>query len=706
MKPGSWKAPFLFLWRGIIYLPKKLGNAIIDPSERGKVRWAILGILILLGYGSILVYPQGYNALVTKANDLLERNQFTAGYRFDAVEQRDFNLGLDLQGGAHLVYEAKLEESAGDDEAEALAVLRDRIERRVNALGVSEPLVQIAGDSRLVVELAGVDVSNAIDQIGETPLLEFREPNTEPARSLTPEERQELEAFNEEQQAKAQIAYERVTSGQESFEDVAREVSEDPNVEETGGDFGAINRVSHPEVFDAVEDTLIGQVVGSIIETTDGYSIIRIDDRQETDIEMLLSHLLICYEGAAQCESGLSREEALQRIQELQAEVTPENIDEKAREFSTDPSASENGADLGWVGPGAVVESFEESARALEIGQISEPVETEFGFHLILKRDQRPFGETFIHRIFLSKKAESDYLPAPEEWSNTGLTGSNVVDAQLVFAAQTNAPQVSIQFDEEGTRLFSELTKEYLGEEIAIYLDGQAISIPTVQQQITDGQAVISGGFTIDQAQSLARRLKDGALPVTIELVQQQQVGATLGAESLQRSLKAGVIGLILIAAFMLLYYRILGLMAILALVLYGVVTLALFKLVGVTLTLSGIAGFVLSIGMAVDANVLVFERFREERKDGKDLDEAVKMAFERAWPSIRDGNISTLITCFILGSFGTSLVQGFALTLAIGILVSMFSAVVVTKSLLKLIIVWPVRKLTFLFGSGWRLKG
>lgn len=702
-KSGSWKTPFLFIWRILSYPFKQLGNSIIDPSERGKVRWAFLLIVLLGLYGATLVYPQGYNQLAQEVNSLIA----STGYRVDLREETDFNLGLDLQGGAHLVYQANLDELNSTDQAEAVARLRDRIERRVNALGVSEPLVQIAGDDRLVVELAGVDVEDAIDQIGETPLLEFRERNTDPPRGLTPEERDQLESFNDTQVNKADQAFKRVTSGQEAFEDVAKEVSEDPVTKANGGDYGVITRSSDPELFESVENTLIGRVADSIIETSDGYYIVRVDNREEAGQEVLISHILLCYEGAAQCEGGASRDEVLTQAKALRSELTTANFEDKAVEFSTDPSVSENRGDLGWVGPGVVVEPFEEAALALENGEISEPVETDFGFHLIYKRDQRPAIETSIHTIYFEKKVEADFLPESQEWKPTELTGNQIEDAQIVFAAQTNAPQVSIQFDDEGTQLFADLTKQYLNEEIAIFLDGQAISIPTVQQQITDGQAVISGSFTVDEARDLARQLKDGALPVTIDLIQQQTVGASLGADSLAKSLRAGIVALILVAVFMILYYRLLGLMAVFALAIYGVLTLAIFKLIGVTLTLSGIAGFVLSIGMAVDANVLVFERFREERKDGKDIEEAIKLAFEKAWSSIRDGNISTLITCFILGSFGTSLVQGFAVTLAIGILISMFSAVIVTKTFLKIVSGWKfVRKLLVLFGTGIRLKG
>jgi len=386
MKSGSWKAPFSFIGRIIMYLPKKLGNSIIDPTERGKVRWAMLGIIVLVWYGATIVYPQGYNQVVDQVNTWVE----STGYRLDHVDEKEFNLGLDLQGGAHLVYQADLAEVETADQAEALARLRDRIERRVNGLGVSEPIIQVAGEDRLVVELAGANVEEAIDQIGATPLLEFREKNTDPPRSLSPEEQQELTAFNEDQHRKASDAYIRVTSGVESFEDVAKEVSEDEATKASGGDFGPITRTSHPQLSEGVENTLIGKVVEGILDASDGFYIVRVDDRQETDEELLLSHILICYDGATSCENGASRDEALASIQAIAQDISPANFEDKAAEFSTDPTVSENRGDLDWVGPGVVIGAFEDAAKALEIGQISEPVETEFGFHLIWKRDVRP----------------------------------------------------------------------------------------------------------------------------------------------------------------------------------------------------------------------------------------------------------------------------------------------------------------------------
>ena len=276
-------------------------------------------------------------------------------------------------------------------------------------------------------------------------------------------------------------------------------------------------------------------------------------------------------------------------------------------------------------------------------------------------------------------------------YQETGLTGKNLENAQVVFANQgISEPQVSIKFDEEGTRLFAEITKRNIGKPLAIFLDGELQSAPTVQTEITNGEAVITGNFTPEEATEQVRRLNEGALPVPLELISQQSIEASLGAESLNKSLKAGVVGMLAIMVFMAVYYRFLGIIASISLLIYVAMMVSIFKLSGtltpwpITLSLSGIAGFILTMGMAVDANVLVFERFKEEIRDGKSIPRALEEAFRRAWPSIRDGNLSTILTSVILIWFGTSFVKGFALILVIGVLMSMFTAIVLVRSILR----------------------
>jgi preprotein translocase subunit SecD len=416
-------------------------------------------LIILIGLASAYIaWPQG-SKISLKPIGINYEKQF------------DLKLGLDLQGGTHLVYEGDLKDIPPDAAADAMNSARDVIERRVNAFGVSEPLVQVSGTNRLIVELPGVkDINEAINLIGQTPFLEFRTENPNPPE-LTP---------NEE-----------------------------------------------------------GQV-------------------------------------------------------------------------TIDPSAA--------------------------------------------------------------------FLP-------TGLTGKQFKRATVEFDPRTGVPQVTLQFDAEGTKLFAEITQNNLGKRVAIFLDGEILSAPTVQSAITDGKAVITGQFSVQEAKELVTRLNSGALPVPIKLIQQQNVEATLGLASVQKSVAAGIIGFAVIALFMILYYRLPGLLAVIALAIYTVIALALFKIFGVTLTLAGIAGFILSIGMAVDANILIFERLKEELRRGKTLQQSVEEGFVRAWLSVRDSNFSSLITTAILAYFGTSLIRGFAITLALGILISMFTAIVVTRTFLRMLV-------------------
>lgn len=267
----------------------------------------------------------------------------------------------------------------------------------------------------------------------------------------------------------------------------------------------------------------------------------------------------------------------------------------------------------------------------------------------------------------------------------TDLTGKDLRRAQVTFSQQTSEPQVTIDFTSDGGKKFADITSRNVQKQVAIVLDDQIISAPVVQQPILDGTALITGGFTLEQAKALSIQLNAGALPVPIKIVEQRNVGATLGVESIQKSLIAGAIGISIVILFMIAYYGVSGVLASLALLVYTLLTFALFKLLSVTLTLAGIAGFILSIGMAVDANILIFERMREEIRWGKKRVAAIEAGFSRAWTSIRDSNISSLITSAILFYFGTGLVRGFALTLAIGILVSMFSAIIVTRTFLRL---------------------
>lgn len=491
------------------------------------------------------------------------------------INKSKIHLGLDLQGGTHLVYQADVSEIPNSERRDRVEALRDVIERRVNAYGVSEPLVQtnFNGENyRIIVELAGVtDVNEAIKIIDKTPLLEFKTQG-EAAPAVTVET------------------------------DTTKQKAEDV----------------------------------------------------------------------------------------LKRALKNEDFAKLAKEFSEDPGSKDNGGDLGWAKKGDFVESFEKAIfEDLKAGQISKDlIESQFGYHIIKKIEERTAadGSKEVHAAhILFAKQDADLSGVT--WVDTTLGGKNIKKAQLKFDPTTQDPIVLLDFDEEGTKIFAEMTEANVGKPIAIFLDGSLRSSPVVQEAIKDGAAQISGKFTINEAKQLVKDLNLGALPVPINLLTQQTIGPTLGKISLTQSLLAGIIGFLAAALFMLLFYRLPGIMAVIALAVYTAVSLSLFELIPVTMTMAGIAGFILSIGMAVDANILIFERTKEELYNGKGLSTAIEDGFDRAWPSIRDSNFSSIITCFILAWFGTSIIKGFAITLGIGILVSMFSAITVTRTLMRLFI-------------------
>jgi preprotein translocase subunit SecD len=288
------------------------------------------------------------------------------------------------------------------------------------------------------------------------------------------------------------------------------------------------------------------------------------------------------------------------------------------------------------------------------------------------------------------------------QFTETELTGRYLKRATLEFNPTTREPTVSLQFDDEGTKLFAQITEENIGRIVAIYLDGAPISTPVVNEVIPNGQAVISGSFTPTEAKTLVGRLNSGALPVPITLLSTQTIGASLGVDAVSAGVKAAILGFVLVALFLILWYRLPGLVAVVSLCIFTIIILAIFKLIPVTLTAAGIAGFIISIGVAVDANVLIFERLKEELRSGRTISEAVDFGFSRAWLSIRDSNVSSIITAVILFWFGTSLIKGFALTFGIGVAVSMFSAITLTKIFLSTIVLVGENKIVrFLCSSG-----
>ena len=559
---------FGFIWWPFVSLGRFLFK---NMTPRKKVWYSLVGLFLLVVVAGLIDWPQVPTWVPASA----------------WWNKWQLQLGLDLRGGSHLVYQADVSQVVPNERASALEGVRDVIERRVNFFGVSEPIIQTdkVGDNwRVIVELPGVkDVNQAIKLIGETPILEFKEPNLSPVNNSS------ITKFNEEAKKKAE---------------------------------------------------------GILLRARRG-----------------------------------------------------ENFASLATKYSEDDGSKTKGGDLDYFGKGMMVKPFEDAAFALKVGEVSPKlVESQFGYHIIKKVAERQGTngpEIRASHILIKTQAATE----PNPWQSTGLSGKQLKKAQVEFDPNSGLPQVSLTFNDEGKQLFADITGRNVGKPVAIFLDGSPISTPTVQQAITGGSAVISGNFSLTEAKQLAQRLNSGALPVPIQLLNQTNVDASLGKVSVDKSLMAGILGLILVALFMILYYRLPGLLAVLALGIYSLITLAIFKLFGVTLTLAGIAGYILSIGMAVDANILIFERLKEELRLGKQLLVAIDEGFKRAWTSIRDSNVSSIITALILIWFGSSMVKGFAITLILGILVSLFSAITVTRTFLRLVASGRVLNWRWVFG-------
>lgn len=656
-------------------------NALKGPQTRKALikRVALIGLLFLVA-GSIS-YPKPANWVIDRVNGMMNMS----------IKHVDYPtvLGLDLQGGTHLEYVADLSKVDTKEQAGAMEGVRDVIERRVNQMGVSEPSILATQDGqswRLSVELAGVrDIQKAIDMIGATPILEFRVANDDANRDLTDEEKKKLETENTMRLAVAQEALKQVKEGK-SFDVVARDLRGKNSYVQEQTDFGWITSTSTEAVLlDSLQGIEAGKTADSVIDSKESYVIAKIDDRRPVGKENRASHIVIQWQGASNSVSTSTKEEALKKIQELKSKVTKDNFRQMAMENSQEPGAYQSGGDLGWFKKGEMVDAFEKAVEGMKTDEISDVVETAFGYHLIFKTGERDLYDVKATAVVVKKMLESDIVDR-EPYKRTDLTGKQLSRATLAFNQQTGSPEVSLQFNDEGAKLFADMTKNNIGKSIAIYLDGSPISIPTVNQEIPSGQAVISGSFTVQEAKTLAQRLQSGALPVPIELVAQQSIGPVLGAQSIDSSLKAGLYGFLFVVLFMLVFYRLPGLLSALSLACYAAIVFACFKLIPVTLSLSGIAGFILSLGIAVDANVLIFERMKEEFEKNGSVGPAIDEAFKRAWTSIFDGNMTTLIVCFVLYLFTSSLIRGFALTLGIGIIASMFTAVVITKVFLKLV--------------------
>lgn len=360
------------------------------------------------------------------------------------------------------------------------------------------------------------------------------------------------------------------------------------------------------------------------------------------------------------------------------AKITPEMMD--SLRFAIENRVNKLGV------AETVVQQTGEKRLLIEIPNISD-----------LTKAKEFLGET----AELDFKKEGPVINGEQTWISTGLSGKDLSKA-ILSTSQNGQWVVDLQFNDKGTRKFADLTSKMVGKPMAIFFNGALQSAPVIREPIIGGNAQISGGdngFEYEEAKKMVDLLNAGALPVPASIIEENTVGPTLGADSIEKSKTAGFIGLGLVMLFMIIIYRLPGVIADLALICYSIILFALFKIIPVTLTLAGIAGFILSIGMAVDANILIFERTKEELRSGRTLFTAINAGFDRAFTSIFDSNMSTIITCVILYMLGTSVVKGFALTLAIGVIVSMFSAITITKNIMHLVFGTGELKYPQLFG-------
>ncbi|MBP9718359.1 protein translocase subunit SecF [Candidatus Gracilibacteria bacterium] len=661
----------------------------------------------------------------------------------EVIKQSNIRLGLDLQGGSQLDYKIDLSKVAASDQKDIVNGVIAVINRRVNGIGVSEPNIYtstLGNEQHIIVELAGIkDLEEAKKIVGKTIQLEFKEKKEQADPEFVNKIKAEAQGFLNEIKARpeqfAALAGERAKSspGKQTYAPVAWTMSSLV----PGSIAGKLKNIKPGTVLPTIVEGSNGYaVIDGQIEEQKGVMVVKFEGTRNTSglpedqRELKVSHALISYKGAENAADTVTRskEEAKKLAEDSLAQIREgkTNLDNIIHNLSDDPSAKNNGGRINDVikKGASYVEPFINGALKLsKVGEVSDVVETKYGFHIIQALE---FDQTGYSQLFFSTM--------DDPWKSTGLTGEQFERADVTFD-NVFRPVVNITFNAEGAKLFEEITGRNINKPLAIFVGGNLISAPNVTSKIPSGTAVITGQRTVEEAQKLAQDLNTGAIPAPIYLNGQFTIGASLGQEALDTSMKAGIIGVALLVLFMILYYRLPGVIATIALSLYTLVMVFLIKsqlpdwlalgiaivifvavvqkilktkeggwekLISfilacfilyfvtfllknpITLTLAGVAGVILSIGMAVDANVLIFERMKEELRAGRPLSAAIDVGFDRAWSSIRDSNFSSLITCAILYYFGTSIIQGFAFNLAAGILVSMFTAITITRTLLN----------------------
>lgn len=738
--------------------------------------WKLLSILVItLFLGFFDLSPETQSKILPFGKEYFQKHKI--------------HLGLDLQGGSQLDYRIDLRKVPEADRESIVDGVQTVIEKRVNNLGVAEPNIyrsDLSGESHIIVELAQTAVltqedadkylgeKKALDQlnddekklvslekakatVGKTIQLEFKEQKLD----IDPQEKDKVKTT-------AQAALDKINDGA-SFEVIGQEEQQGfpGKVAFEKSDYTFESKLP-VDIKNAIQTFKPGEYTKNLVEIKgsfvldpisnqaiqdSAFAIIKLLDIKEEikdEKSVNTSHILISWTGLETADATVTRteEEAYELAKDLRAKLLAgEEFGKLALDNSDDKSNNENGGQLDKPvnGDGTYVFDFEEAALKLEKEGISEIIKTQFGYHIIKADDVQIDVKEKQYQYQTIK-----YSTKQDTWADTGLTGEHFVHADVQMD-NFFQPYVSIQFNDEGAKLFEEITGRNVNKPIAIFVGGELISAPNVNKKISGGTAQISGQFTNEEAQGLARDLNTGAIPAPIVLTGEYTIGATLGQEALSKSLWAGFIGMLLVMVFMLVYYRLPGLVANVALLIYGIILVFLIKSelhlaiailislvlfgflvskivnskdsgwekllsfilscvgfffvafllrTGVVLTLAGIAGIIMSIGMAVDANILIFERIKEELKEGKSLKSAIEDGFFRAWSAIRDSNFSTLLICAILFYFGSSMIRGFAFNLAAGVLVSMFTAIIVTKTILYALINKKIAQNISLFGG------
>lgn len=577
-------------------------------------------------------------------------------------------LGLDLQGGSHLVYQASARDPNTGEPVpptkEQMDALQRNIERRVNTSGLGEPNIQVLGSDRLLVQLPGVrDLERAKAIVGQTARLEFKHRMVNVPRPLPDVNSQivsvTLEALPELTPTATPTPSATTTPGAtpEATGTPTPEATATPTPSPTATPTATPTSTPTPEATGTSAEQAGAGTPTPGASPTPGPS--------PTPVPPPVVMLELTDQGAQRMAAVL------------------QEINESFRPV-----------------PGTGVIYADRVEVALE-GKGSRKFESIFvqrvegtnKFYIVLPTSVASTVEEARNVLGDQVKVTLTHIKGKVD-EDIGLTGDDLARAYPGQHATTGRPIVNIEFTPRGARIFGEITGQIAGkpDQIAIFLDEQELIAPVARQAITGGTAYIEGGadFTVERVRDIALLLEAGRLPIPITLVQERDVDATLGADSLAKSVVAGLVGLGIVFLFMTLYYRVPGLVAAVALVIYAAVNLAIFKILPVTLTLAGAAGVILSIGMAVDGNILIFERMKEELRLGRTLLSAINIGFDRAWPAIRDGNVTALISAGILFWFadqlGTTIVQGFAATLAIGVMLSMFSAITVSRPFLQIL--------------------